>query len=143
MAKLSRISALSGTDTRSTGILNISPVPDAIYLTIKTNRLRNTFPVYESTSRARGPRTAAQASCREVHGTKPTDGTKEGGTADQSTKVNILINSEEEGGTVDQRTKANTLTTSLTGEVAEQSSIDDTQEKQDDKSAKQAYMTKM
>ena len=47
------------------------------------------------------------------------DATEEGGTADQSTKVNILIDSEEEGRTADQSTRANTLPTSLTGEVAE------------------------
>ena len=49
------------------------------------------------------------------------DATKEGGTADQSTWVNILIDSEEEGGTADQSTWVNILTTSLTGEVAEPS----------------------
>ena len=43
--------------------------------------------------------------------------TEEGGTADQSTKVNILINSEEEGRTAGQSTRANTLMTLLTGEV--------------------------
>ena len=49
------------------------------------------------------------------------DATEEGGTGDQSTKVNTLINSEEDGRTADQSTRSNTLTTSLTGEVAEPS----------------------
>ena len=49
------------------------------------------------------------------------DATEEGGPADQSTKVNILIHSGEEGRTADSCPTWTSLRTSLTGKVAEPS----------------------